>query len=292
MSCFGIKPVSEYFDPRMLALLEEIYKKEPQIRSENDLYSCYARSGVEGESKKAEFSEVVEFIVGISTLMEDLGGLECSLQSSKRSFSEAHSDILAISKNNFTLAQINYAVDYAKDFFYVNATGGRAREAVARVAIHILQPYVSNALRVLRAIAEGLTSLHSCKVCGPNAIDRTDHICVYLYSIDDVRLVQALLMKGYTSSCIGGVTPPAMKVLQTGVAYADEPPNVPKSYVTNNGVTVRNPGKYDTTVNPSAFTETGIVLRNRQRTSFGEFHTNRIWAGLIKWRQLGPQERT
>jgi hypothetical protein len=292
MNSPGASTVAQYFDPRLLSFLERVFKQEAMITNELGIYDRYAASDLKQEETRASLQDLVVFMEGLHSIIEDLQSVSCSLQISKRPFLDALGDVLSVSQNVCSLQEVNSAVACMREFFYFSPRPRQPGEVTARVAIHILPPYVDHVLRVARALAAGISKLHSLKVCGPGAVSRTDHVVVYLYSPEDLGLVLRLLDEGHTSDCIGGVVPPVMKELRPGVAFAEEPPNVPKSYVTNDGVTTKNPGKYDPAVNPFGFTEDRIALANKQRMSFGEFHTNRIWAALVKWRSLPLTGRT
>jgi hypothetical protein len=282
MASTGAIPLKPDFDPRMLALLKEIYEQEPQIRSENDIYRRFARSGVTQERIDSSLNDLIELMQGVWYIRRDFPKLRCTLQGLKRSFDDAVKDVLAVSQNQATDEQKRYANQYLNVFFYLQPTG--SREVMARVGIHILAPYVKNALTVGRALASGWDKLQSFKVSGPAGAWRTDQIVAYLYSAKDLDVIDRLLTEGHTSGCIGGNVPPAMKQVRPGVGFAEEPPNVPKSYVTEDNVTIKNPDKYDRNIHPPEVTNAGFTPKNNQRMSFGEFHSNRIWAGLVQWR--------
>jgi hypothetical protein len=292
MNSPGASTVAQYFDPKLLSFLERVFKQEAMITNELGIYDRYAASDLKQEETKASLQDLVAFMEGLHSIIQDVQNVRCSLQNSKRSFLDALGDVLSVSQNVCSLQEVNNAVGYLREFFYFHPSPRQPGEVTARVAIHILPPYVDCVLRVVRALACGASKLHSLKVCGPGAVARIDHVVVYLLAPEDLGLVLRLLDEGHVSDCIGGIVPSAMKEVRPGVAFAEEPPNVPKSYVTNNGVTTKNPGKYDPAVNPFGITEDRIVLANRQRMSFGEFHTNRIWAALVKWRKLPATDRT
>jgi hypothetical protein len=267
------------FDPRMLQLLTEIYKREPAIRNEMDVYRYFAGFG----EVDAEFEDLVELMQGLENIRKEFG-FRSGLQGAKKELPVALKEVLAISKNRASRQETDYANGYLSEFFYIYLPKAGSCEVKARVAIHITGPYVKNALRVARALASGRDTLHSFKVAGPEQAGRTDQIIVYLCSPKDLAVVEDYLKRWGTADCIGGDVPPAMKRVWSGLGVAQEPPNVPKSYVTEGGVTIKNPDKYDPQIHPVEKTDAGFMPKNNQRMSFAEFHSHRIWAGLVQWR--------
>ena len=267
------------FDPRMLQLLTEIYKREPAIRNEQDVYRYFAGFG----QVDADLEDLLELMQELEKIRSQFE-FGSNLQAARKKLPVALQEVLAVSENRASRQETNYANGYLSEFFYIYLPKAYSCEAKARVAIHVTEPYVKNASRVARALASCQATLHSFKVAGPAQAGRTDQIIAYLCSAEDLAVVEKGLTDSNTADCIGGVVPPAMKEVRPGLGFAEEPPNVPTSYVTAGGVTSKNLQKYDQKTHPLVKTDAGFAPKNNQRMSFGEFHAHRIWAGMVQWR--------
>jgi hypothetical protein len=267
------------FDSRMLEFLNEIYKLESTIRTEDDIYNLFANTR-KVDASFEDLLTLLEALAASERWYRGLGGeLTLKLQQTKRSFKEALQDVLAVKENTATVQEMSYAKSYLSQFFHVQFPRHASCEVKARVAMNIGEPYVEKAVRVARALVPCGFKLHSFKVAGPASAGRTDQIVAYLCSTEDLAAIKMCLENGNISDCFGTSVPPAMQTVMPGIGFAEEPPNVPKSYVTTSDGTIRNPSKYD----PSCNSYNGAP-KNNQRMSFAEFHSNRVWAGLVKWR--------
>jgi hypothetical protein len=215
------------FNAELLAFLKKVFEHRHAIKDEDDVYDIYRyREWQDHASPRLQHRcELDAFLNGIAKLAQTCEDhIRMTIQGHD---DDSEQDVPAFLK---TLKDMRSkkAPNLASTFFHFgNKKTPHADRVGYRIYIHVAEPYVDNALKIVGSLIPHMQSLPNfddVKVAGPANRARKDQIVVYFVNEPTRNVILESLKKLHKDKVFAPDLPFCIKQEWPGVGIADEPP--------------------------------------------------------------------